>query len=97
MWITRRRERGINHEHPVKEIVSGMTLALGMAFKGFAFESWVTVTEFGMQSLVPPLSGIKALARMEYKTSPGAGVEYAVIFPAENMPTLGLLAGSMRV
>src|SRR5579871_6056660 len=50
-----------------------------------------------MQSLAPPLSGTKAFARMEYKTSPASGAEYAVIFPAENMPTLGLLAGSIRV
>lgn len=48
-----------------------------------------------MQSLVPPLSGTKALARIEYKTSPETGVEYADNFPEEKMLTLGLLAGSM--
>src|SRR5215470_20095132 len=68
----------------------------GRAFNGFALESRVTVMEDGMQSLVPPLSGTKAFARIEYKTSPPSGTENE-IFPDEKTPMLGLLAGSISV
>jgi hypothetical protein len=55
------------------------------------------VMEDGMQSVVPPLIGTNAFARMEYRTSPAAGEEYEETFPEEKIPTLGLLAGSIRV
>src|SRR5215471_12436367 len=67
----------------------------GRAFSGFALESLVTVTEDGVQSLVPPLRGTNAPARIEYKTSPPTGAENE-IFPDKKTPKLGLLAGSIN-
>ena len=55
--------------------------------------STLVVFDEGEQEGVPPLSGVKASARIVYGTSPVAGVEY-VIAPAVNTPKRGLLAGS---
>lgn len=74
----------------------GVTVVPGFAFKGFPLVSKLVVFDDGTQSVKPPLNGMDAAAPIEYSTSPGDGEAY-VIFPEEKTPTLGLLAGSIKM
>jgi len=85
------------HEQPEKSISFTGIVVPASALSELPLASWLAITNEGTQSEVPPLSGTAAFARILYGTGAGAGIEYEEIVPAENMPTRGLLAGSIKV
>jgi len=84
------------HVQLLKSISATFVVVAGRAFNAAAVASFAVVCSDGMQSGVPPLNGIAALASTVKSTSPVAGLEY-VNPDDEKIPTLGLLAGTTSV
>ena len=66
-----------------------------MTFRGIAVESLLVVCDDG-EHIVAADVGFVASASTVYRTSPVAGA-VMVVLPAENVPTVGLLAGTTNV
>jgi hypothetical protein len=84
------------YEQPAKSSSLAMVVAPAVTLRAMPFVSNVVVTEDGEQMDVPPDMGFVASASTLKSTSPEAG-GVNVIFPPENVPISGLLAGTTSV
>ena len=83
-----------SYEQPVKSSRAAVVVAPGVTFRGMgvADESLLVVCD-GIVQIVVADKGFVASASTLYRTSPVAG-GVIVVLPAENVPTVGLLAGT---
>lgn len=82
----------------MKSSSAAVVVAPAVTFSGMAVgvvESLLVVCDDG-EHIAASDAGFVASASTVYKTSPVAGA-VMVVFPAENVPTVGLLAGTINV
>src|SRR4029077_16915031 len=84
------------HLHTVKSSSPTFVIIPGVTLRGRPFASIDVTCSAGVQMVAPPLPGRVDIASTLNSTSPDAGTPY-VNPPAENTPTLGLLAGTTSV
>src|SRR5690348_5341099 len=82
--------------HTVKSSSATFVIVPGVTFSGCPFMSRDVICSAGVQMDAPPLPGFVEVASTLKSTSPAAGTLY-VKPEAENIPTLGLLAGTTSV
>ena len=82
-------------EQPVKSSSAAVVVAPAVTFSGIAVASLLVVCDDG-EHIAASDAGFVASASTVYRTSPVAGA-MIVVFPAENVPTVGLLAGTTKV
>jgi len=79
----------------VKSNSAAVVVAPAVTFSGMAVASLLVVCDDG-EHIAAPDVGFVASASTVYRTSPVA-VAVIVILPAENVPAVGLLAGTTNV
>ena len=79
----------------MKSSSAAVVVAPALTFSGMLVESLLVVRDAGVQIAVVVM-GFVASASTVYKTSPVAG-GVIVVLPAEDVPTVGLLAGTTKV
>ena len=80
-------------EQPLKSSSAAVVVAPAVTFSGIAVASLLVVCDDG-EHIAASDGGFVAATSTVYRTSPVAG-GVIVVLPAENVPTVGLLAGTI--